>query len=76
MNKGMYGNVTNNGVRREHRGCGWGNLSEREYLEDPGLDVKVILDWVFRKQNGGVDCIDLAQKWRAFVNTVTNHWVS
>ena len=55
-------------------GCGWGNVSEREYLKDPGLDVKIILNWVFRKQNGGVDCIDLAQeKWQAFVNTVTNH---
>ena len=44
-----------------HRGFGWGSLREREYLEDPGLDVKIILKWVFRKYNGGLDCIDLAQ---------------
>ena len=41
--------MTSIGDREAHTGCGWGNLSEREYLKDPGLDVKIILKWVFRK---------------------------
>jgi hypothetical protein len=28
-----------------------GNLSERDQLEDPGLDGRVILRWIFRKWN-------------------------
>jgi hypothetical protein len=27
----------------------WGNLRERDHLEDPGLDEKIILRWIFRK---------------------------
>jgi len=26
-----------------------GNLKEREHLEDPGIDGKLILRWIFRK---------------------------
>jgi len=31
------------------QGFGWGNLKERDHLEDTILDGKVILRWVFRK---------------------------
>jgi hypothetical protein len=27
----------------------WGNLREREHLEDPDLDGRIILRWIFRK---------------------------
>jgi hypothetical protein len=27
----------------------WGNLRERGHLEDPGVDVGIILRWIFRK---------------------------
>jgi hypothetical protein len=27
----------------------WGELRERDHLEDPGVDGRVILRWVFRK---------------------------
>jgi hypothetical protein len=31
-----------------------GNLREIDHLEDPGVDVRVILRWIFRKWNVGV----------------------
>ena len=30
-------------------GFWWGNLSDRDHLEDPGVDGSIILRWVFRK---------------------------
>jgi hypothetical protein len=45
-------------------------------LEDPGVDGKIILKWIFEKLGrGDVDWIDLAQdrdRWRAVVNAVMN----
>jgi hypothetical protein len=31
----------------------WGNLSERDHLEDPDLDAKIILKLIFKKRDGG-----------------------
>jgi hypothetical protein len=31
-----------------------GNLREREHAEDPGVDRRIILNWIFRKLNVGV----------------------
>ena len=39
----------------------WGNLKERGHLEEPGVDGRIILRWIFRKWDGGMDCIYLAQ---------------
>jgi hypothetical protein len=30
-------------------GFWWGNLRKRDHLEDPGLDGRIILRWIFRK---------------------------
>jgi hypothetical protein len=49
------------------------NLRDREHLEDPGVDLRVILKWIFMNVERGMDWIDLAQgrnRWRAFINTV------
>ena len=56
-----------------HAGFWWGNLSERDHLEDPSVDGRIIVKWIFRKLGGGMDWIDLAQirdSWRALVNAV------
>ena len=37
-----------------HIGMRWGNLKDRDYFEDPGLDGRIILIWSVRKWwNGG-----------------------
>jgi hypothetical protein len=45
-------------------------------LEDPGVDGRIILEWIFeRLVAGGIDWIDLAQdgdRWRYFANAVMN----
>jgi len=44
-------------------------------VEDPGLDGRIILRWVFRKWGRGMGWIDLAQdrdRWWALVNAVMN----
>jgi len=30
----------------------WGNLRERGYVEEPGIDGSIILRWTFRKSDG------------------------
>jgi hypothetical protein len=44
-------------------------------LEGPGVDGRVILKWIFRKCDGGMDWIELAQNregWRALVKAAMN----
>ena len=46
-----------------HTGIWRGNLKGRDHLGDPGLDGKIILRRIFRKWEGDMDWIDLAQVW-------------
>ena len=34
-------------------GFWWGNLRERDHLEELGVDGKIILRWIFRKRDVG-----------------------
>jgi hypothetical protein len=48
-----------------------GNLREDDHFGDPG----VLLKWIFKKWDGGMDWIELAQdrdRWRALVNAFMN----
>jgi hypothetical protein len=36
-------------------------LRERDYLENASLDGRIVLRWIFRKWDGGMNWIDLAQ---------------
>jgi len=37
------------GEVRVHTGFWWGDLRERDYLEDLGVDGRIILRWILRK---------------------------
>jgi len=36
-----------------YTGFGWGNLRERDHLDEPGIDGRIILRWIFRKWDVG-----------------------
>jgi len=55
-----------------YRGFWWGNLRERDHLEDTSIDGRIILRRVWG--GGGVDWIHLVQ-YRALLNAVMNLWV-
>jgi hypothetical protein len=38
-----------------------GNLRERDRLVDPGVDRRIILKWISRNWDWGMDWIDLAR---------------
>ena len=35
-----------------HGGFWWGDLMERDHLEDLGIDRKIVLKWIFKKWDG------------------------
>jgi len=59
--------------REVHRRFLGGNLRERDHLDKPGVDGRIILKYIFKRWNRGMDWIDLDQnwnRWRAVVNAV------
>ena len=54
-------------------------MRKKDKLEDKVADERIILPCIFRKWDGGVDWIELAQdgdRWRAVVNAVMDLRVS
>jgi hypothetical protein len=51
-------------------------VREGDHLGDPGVDGRIILKWIFKAWDGGIDWIELAQVrdrwWWALVNAVVN----
>jgi hypothetical protein len=37
----------------EYTGFWWGNMRERDHLEEPGVDGRIILGWTFRSGISG-----------------------
>jgi hypothetical protein len=53
----------------------WGDPREGDHLRDTGADGRIILKHIFKKWDGGMNWIELAQdrdRWRANVNAVMN----
>jgi hypothetical protein len=69
------GHVARIGEREVHTGLWWGDLREGDHLGDPGVDVSIILKWLFRTWDVGMDWIELVEdrdRWRALVDPVMN----
>jgi hypothetical protein len=63
------------GKRGVHTGFWGGDQREGYHLGDPGVEERIMLKWIFKKWEGGMDWIELAQdrdRWRAGVNAVMN----
>jgi hypothetical protein len=52
-----------------HAGFSWENLVERDFLEEAGIDGRIILKWIFNKWDWGIKWIDLVQ------DRVKSFWV-
>jgi hypothetical protein len=62
----MGGQVPCNGERRGVYRPVWVNMKERNYSEEIGVDGIIVLKWIFKKENGRVNWINLVQnrvKW-------------
>ena len=61
-----------------YTGFWWRNLEERGHLEDPGVDGKIILRWIFTKWNGRARAYWSGSEWGEladFCNAVMNFQV-
>jgi hypothetical protein len=56
-----------------------GKPEERDHLEDPGIDGRVKLKWIFKKCVGraltGLIWLRIMIRWQAHVNAIMNLWV-
>jgi hypothetical protein len=62
-----------------HTGFWCGNLRERDHLRDLSVDGNMILKYIFKKEDGRVDWIDLARdmdRWPALMTVAMKLRVS
>jgi len=50
----LAGHIARMGRVDIYTGLWWGNLRERDHLEDPGIDGRIILRWILRNWDVGV----------------------
>jgi len=50
----LAGYVVRMGRGEANTGFWWRNLRKRDHLEDPDVDGRIILRWIFREWNVGV----------------------
>ena len=68
------GHVASMGRGEVHTGFWWGNLRERDHSEDPGVDGRIILKWIFKKWDVAWTGLIWLRR-RALVNGVMNLWL-
>jgi hypothetical protein len=44
-----------------YTGFWWGDLREGDHLRNSGVDGRIILKWIFKTLDGGMDWTELAQ---------------
>jgi hypothetical protein len=49
IEKNLLGGSCSTYGGKVYTGVWWGNLMERNRLGDPGVDMRIILRWIFRK---------------------------
>ena len=47
------GHVARMGTGETYTGFSWGNLRERDHLEDPSVDGRIVLRWIFKNLDVG-----------------------
>ena len=69
------GPVARIGGGEVHTAFWWGNSRKKDDLVNQSVDWRMILKMIYKKCDGDVDCIDMAQdrdRCRALVNAVMN----
>ena len=63
------------GREEVHTGFCWGNVRERDHLQDLGVDGNIILKFIVKKRDRGMEWIYLAQyrgRWWVLVSAAKN----
>jgi hypothetical protein len=45
---------------------------DRNHLDNLGRDGKIIPKWILKKQEGGMNWVDLGHAWQALMNMILN----